>query len=1600
MLKINFLLIFIMTLLTSCNFESTEQTADGGGLFSNNREVVNGFTITTQVNKTLTTGEQLLITATHPYPLNVTGTPQIQINLDGNIVNANFQSGSGTKSLSFIYTIKANDLDLDGIELSDNISLNSGTIQFSANGEILNADTNSLIIPDTKELRVDATSASVSLITPPVPTTYYTGQKLTFIALFTKPVSVMGVPSLAINVGGQSLQAHYLSGSGSSSIIFQYSVNQGDFDIDGITMHSPLELNSGAINDLSGNAVALEFLELPMPLTHIDGQAAFIKNLVVPADKKYLLGDKLSLQLEFNEEVQVLLGTPTIELKIGEESVAATYRSGSGTNTLVFDYIVEQGLLDLDGISLQNIIKLNGSSLTDLSLTPVQLQFSAPLTPQVQVDSRVPEVISLSSPPAGKYITDQELKFTINFSESVVVTDSPKLLIKLSSGVVFAHYESGSTSSSLIFSYTLKEDDNDSDGIEFSSPFIELGDLGEIRSITTTNNAQLNFAEFEPSMNDVKVNTDQASQIVITTQPLNSFVSQPLSQAIHAQLRDESNNLVNSSSAAVTISFSEDPSAASATIQGTTTLNAVAGIVVFDDITIDKINDGYSFTLSSPNLTSATTSTFNVTQAPVTQLVFIQDPLDAIAGEIISPQIQVELRDVNNNLVPTANEEVTLSFGNDPSAGSSTLSGTKTVTSINGVATFSDISVDKALVGYSLKASNSALALTSIQSTLFDISPATKSKLTFIVNPTDTSLETIISPTIEIEIQDIFGNKTNDNDNVTLTINNDPTNGAANLSGTLTKDAVNGLISFTDVMIDTIGSGYTLKASSAEFSDSSTLSFDVLSGPATKLIIKQQPNNSSRDTIISPSLSVEIQDDHGNLVTSATNTINVSLGSDPSSGTASLSGSLSVQAIDGIANFDNLKVDTAGDGYTLIFESDSLLAQASDAFTIFDLAALSFNSSTSYDYGVVPLGDSKDSLFLISHSGVQATNLAEITMLPPFSFKGGSFPGLGGTCSSTVSSNCTLNITYTPTDTTMSNGVITLAYNNGSISTTIAKNISGTGLNSNPSAIKLEGPTAVITSHCVPYIVKSVDDDSNTANVSSDENISLVVNNGTGSFYSDQNCTSPTTTTVITSGASSADIYFKTLDSNQNLTLILNAVNLENTSAAVASSNEPVDIIANISEEVIVDSCSQASVSLVDTNGVKTGASSAQIINLIGSGNLEIYNDSYCTGLITQLSFSKYEATKYIYLKNANIEQVTLSLEDNTNFLNSDTTSVEFISTLTWWDSSFTKRVKISLNNLDQTLSFTDLPVLVKLDSSKINYSELLTQGQDIRFTLSDHSTNLSYSIEDWNPSGISYIWVKVPSISASSQMDIYMYYKNNSATNSEDNASVWVDYAGVWLMNKDGVNYKDETGSGKTGTPSGNGVSDIKGPVGNAIHFDGTSSLSISYNLALSLGSTSTLSFWLRTNQIGDATDWRAPGITGMSGTNPSQDLFYGYIKDSGHIGSSAGGGSQVESNFIVNDNTWRHITVSRDETSGEFSYYVNGVLNGSGGSSPGLKSTPFYDFGATTKAWGGGGFIFLEGSMDSIRMSNSVLSPARIKAEYKFTTETNMTYSPPQEI
>jgi len=116
------------------------------------------------------------------------------------------------------------------------------------------------------------------------------------------------------------------------------------------------------------------------------------------------------------------------------------------------------------------------------------------------------------------------------------------------------------------------------------------------------------------------------------------------------------------------------------------------------------------YTASTSDVTATDTSTGSITgsaslsvnPAAADHLLFLQQPTDTPAGQTLSP-VMVEVVDAFGNVETGDNSDtITLSLGTNLSGG--TLGGTLSLTVVNGVATFSDLSIDLAGTGYTLHA--------------------------------------------------------------------------------------------------------------------------------------------------------------------------------------------------------------------------------------------------------------------------------------------------------------------------------------------------------------------------------------------------------------------------------------------------------------------------------------------------------------------------------------------------------------------------------------------------------------------------------------------------------------------------------------------------------------------------------------------------------------------------------------------------------------------------------------------------------------------------------------------------------------------------------
>jgi hypothetical protein len=351
-------------------------------------------------------------------------------------------------------------------------------------------------------------------------------------------------------------------------------------------------------------------------------------------------------------------------------------------------------------------------------------------------------------------------------------------------------------------------------------------------------------------------------------------------------------------------------------------------VATFGDLSINNVGTGYTLRATATGLTQATSAAFNIVVGSATQLAFTVQPVTTTAGVAITPAVKVTARDAIGNPATSFTGNITVAIGTNPVGGS--LSGTKTVAAVAGVATFSDLRIDRNGTGYTLTAASTGL--TGATSNTFNINTAPLDTLIFTVQPQTTTAMTVFSPAVQVTARDSVGNTiTSFTGNVTMSISANP--GGGTLSGTLTVAAVAGVASFSNLKIDKAGVGYRLGATGGAVFGTSQ-AFSITAGTATHLIFTVQPANTAAGATITPAVEVTALDAGDNVATGFAGSVTVAIGTNPGGPSTVLSGTKIVSAVAGVASFSTLSINNMGVGYTLTANGTGLTGAASTAFNI------------------------------------------------------------------------------------------------------------------------------------------------------------------------------------------------------------------------------------------------------------------------------------------------------------------------------------------------------------------------------------------------------------------------------------------------------------------------------------------------------------------------------------------------------------------------------------------------------------------------------------------------------------------------------------------
>ncbi len=306
------------------------------------------------------------------------------------------------------------------------------------------------------------------------------------------------------------------------------------------------------------------------------------------------------------------------------------------------------------------------------------------------------------------------------------------------------------------------------------------------------------------------------------------------------------------------------------------------------------------------------------------------------------------------------------------------------------------------------------------------------------------------------------------------------------------------------------------------------------------------------------------------------------------------------------------------------------------------------------------------------------------------------------------------------------------------------------------------------------------------------------------------------------------------------------------------------------------------------------------------------------------------------------------------------------------------KAITVQDANVDGNL--TDFPCLVVLAADGDVGGRSQAAGQDLRFTLSDGTTQLPHEIEnfaiDGTPEANGNIWVKVPSIAASGGASIRIYYGNDGASDGQDTTNVWdANYLSVYHLSEGDSTaagfYKDSTSNANHGTltdANGNTVQ-ADGKIYKGMDFFGDADVITATGFA---NANFTIQAWIK----------RQAGISGFEGiagyTDASKVRHEVFLDNTGDVGMSAGG-QFVASSMDVDDGNWWQVAAQWNGSTRFI--FVNGASVGFG------STTPLA--GATTASkmiiadLGGEGNEF-NGVIDEVRFSDILRTANWQKFEY----------------
>jgi len=324
---------------------------------------------------------------------------------------------------------------------------------------------------------------------------------------------------------------------------------------------------------------------------------------------------------------------------------------------------------------------------------------------------------------------------------------------------------------------------------------------------------------------------------------------------------------------------------------------------------------------------------------------------------------------------------------------------------------------------------------------------------------------------------------------------------------------------------------------------------------------------------------------------------------------------------------------------------------------------------------------------------------------------------------------------------------------------------------------------------------------------------------------------------------------------------------------------------------------------------------------------------------------------------------------------------------MTWADSNYTHKKKITISGAKVSGSNTNFPILLNFTDGDL--TSCLANGYDIKFYSSGESLQLKHERQEWNnATGKLITWVKVPKISSNASFSgntIYMYYEYGSESSDQQDASnVWdANYIGVWHLTENPAgteyNFLDSTTNNHHGSSQADMVEEqsVDGKMGKGIKLTGyPDMIRIPSGAWLSLSTTDFTIEGVFQFNTGTTTQ----EVLCRDGYNQflkicDDDSFCPYYIDSDYH-------ARTPVNTGMNIDTW-YYGVVRDDYSTEGRSWLNGV-SGTTSTTNFFNGRKDTDVDLYIGCRGANWDRYLSGQVSEIRMSDTLRTPGWIWTQY----------------